>query len=276
MGCNGVVRILLERISVGNNYLKFLEDCVLSWRGSGVAATLISSANKHQIGSRLLYAGGRILTSDFDVDFQEKLLPYVQNAFVSERSQLKTYDAFEVFVEFIKPTVSLFIFGAGADAVPLCDFAKNLGWNVEVLDHRSAFATKERFPKADFVKVFQPNDFAGFMPDGGNYFAVVMTHNYGRDKEIIWRLLNTEARYIGALGPKKRTENILRELAEEGRDFPAGSLPKLYAPVGLDIGADTPEGIALSIVAEIQAVLANRAGGFLRDRNGSIYGRNQT
>lgn len=274
MGCNGVVRILLERVSGENSYLEFLKNCVLSYRGSGIAATLISAHGENQTGARLLFGADIILESDLTADLQAKLLPDLKNIFVSESSQLKTYDDAEVFIELLKPTVSLFIFGAGADAIPLCDFAKNLGWSVEVLDHRPAFATEERFPQADFVNVLPPDKFWGFTPSVGNYFAVVMTHNYEKDKEIIWRLLNTNAKYIGALGPKRRTENILRELEAEGKEFPAENLQKLYAPVGLDIGADTPESIALSIVAEINSVLAGREGGFLKNRQGSIYNRN--
>ena len=97
-----------------------------------------------------------------------------------------------------------------------------------------------------------------------------MTHNYERDRNILRRLLNSKCLYIGALGPKKRTEKLLGEI---GENFSTEQLEKLYAPVGLDIGANSPETIALSIIAEIQSVISNRKGGFLRDRKGSIYAR---
>ncbi len=99
------------------------------------------------------------------------------------------------------------------------------------------------------------------------------THNYAHDHEILKFLLSKKLAYIGALGPKKRTENLLRELRKENAVFDEMQLKKLYAPVGLDIGAANPETIALSIVAEINSVLSNRAGGFLRLRRGSIYDR---
>ena len=98
-----------------------------------------------------------------------------------------------------------------------------------------------------------------------------MTHNYERDREILRRLMHADCHYVGALGPKKRTEKLLGEI---GGSLTESQLAKLHAPVGLDIGADTPETIALAIIAEIQAVLKNREGGFLRRRQGSIYGRN--
>lgn len=96
-----------------------------------------------------------------------------------------------------------------------------------------------------------------------------MTHNYDRDREILRLLVHSECLYIGALGPKKRTEKLLAEIGENFSNFGG----KLHAPVGLDISADSPEAIALSIVAEIQAVLHKRAGGFLRERKGSINNR---
>lgn len=100
--------------------------------------------------------------------------------------------------------------------------------------------------------------------------VVIMTHNYARDRFILPAVMNSEAFYIGALGPKRRTEQLIEEI---GRNFSPELLARLYAPAGLDIGADTPEGIALSIIGEIQSVLKNRDGGHLRNRQGSIYGR---
>lgn len=100
-----------------------------------------------------------------------------------------------------------------------------------------------------------------------------MTHNYERDREILRRVLKRDFAYIGALGPKRRTEQLLQELTDDQEFFTEKQLAKLFAPIGLDIGAATPEAIALAVVAEIQAVLTDRAGGFLRNRRGSIYGR---
>jgi xanthine/CO dehydrogenase XdhC/CoxF family maturation factor len=100
-----------------------------------------------------------------------------------------------------------------------------------------------------------------------------MTHNYLHDKELLKTLLLSPLRYLGLLGPKHRSDRILEELREEGLRLTNAQLGRLYAPVGIDIGADTPEEIALSIIAEIRAVLANRSGGLLRDRIGPIHER---
>jgi xanthine/CO dehydrogenase XdhC/CoxF family maturation factor len=101
---------------------------------------------------------------------------------------------------------------------------------------------------------------------GPDAAVILMTHNFEHDREILRFLLTQNLEYIGALGPKKRTEQLLTELAVQ-------SIPNLHAPIGLDIGAQTPETIALSIVSEIQSVIAGRRGGFLKDRNAPIYDR---
>ena len=100
-----------------------------------------------------------------------------------------------------------------------------------------------------------------------------MTHNYSRDKLILPALFEADLFYLGLLGPRRRTEQLLEEVNSDGSLITPEKLEKLYAPVGLDIGADTPEAIALSIIGEIQSVLTKRKGGHLRDRQGSIYDR---
>ena len=174
--------------------------------------------------------------------------------------------------EFETP-VAVLLFGAGADAVPFVRIASELGWQVTVHDHRTAFLTKERFPAAQKLvlqTVDQPPD--EIITDNRTA-AVIMTHNYSRDRFILPAVLRSDAFYIGALGPKSRTQQLLDEITGNGDVFSDEQLARLFAPVGLDIGADTPESIALSIIGEIQSVLAKRVGGHLRDRQGSIYDR---
>ncbi len=277
MGCRGVIRILLEPISAQSKFREFLETMWLENNSNIIIATVISAADEfsRKIGSKLMCVPPFIFQSDFDVTFQEKILATAEAIYTNEKSRFETIDGTEIFFEFISSPIYLFIFGAGSDAIPLSIIAKNLGWRVFVSDYRPAFAVKDRFPTADSVTIMRSDELGGFTPGKGNYVAVVMYHNYENDKEIICRLLNTNVRYIGALGPKRRTDNILQELKERGETFSDEQLKKLHAPVGLDIGADTPEAIALSIVAEIQAVLGGRTGGYLRERKGSIYGRGE-
>lgn len=166
--------------------------------------------------------------------------------------------------------IAVKLFGAGADAVPFVRIASELGWQVTVHDHRPAFLTAERFPTAHMLVHQLADDELSDLETDDRTAIVLMTHHYERDRYNLSAVLSSEAFYVGALGPKRRTEQLLSEIDQK---FTTEQLARLYAPAGLDIGADTPEGIALSIIGEIQGVLANRNGGNLRDRKGSIYGR---
>ncbi|CAN5329855.1 XdhC/CoxI family protein [soil metagenome] len=178
-----------------------------------------------------------------------------------------------VATENFAPPIAIMLCGAGADAVPLARIAAELGWHVTVHDHRPAFLTDERFPAARQLVLHTVDEPpAPFLADERTA-AVVMTHNYARDRLILPAVLGSGAFFVGCLGPKRRTEQLLEELAASGEQFMSDQLARLYAPIGLDIGADTPESIALSIIAEIQSVLRTRSGGHLRDRQGSIYDR---
>jgi xanthine/CO dehydrogenase XdhC/CoxF family maturation factor len=273
MGCRGIIRILLERPSP--NLIDFFRKLYQS-RQNGLIATLIKpeTETNGQIGNRLLLAAGNIHSSDLSKEITSGILPDCLTACSEKRSKHLTTEVGEFFLEFVSPPISLLVFGAGFDAVPLCETAKILGWHVALIDHRAAFANRERFPKVDEIIISRPENVGEKVTVDENTVAVVMTHNYENDRIILRFLLNSKAVYVGALGPKRRTENVLRELSEAGENFSLQQIEKLYAPVGLDIGADTPESIAVSIIAEIKSVLENREGGFLRERKGSIYNRN--
>ncbi len=277
MGCRGVVRILLETIENADFLFRVFQVCLENrWRQ--LIATLISTDSDLPIGARVFF--DKIEQFDFvnfstDLQFHNKLLDDCEQLFHENNSfTTKNYKSenrnFEFFFENINPPLNVFLFGAGHDAIPLVRFAKELGWRLTVIDHRPAYANPERLPEADEIAVLDIDDLADSTFQDNTSVAVVMTHNYERDRRILPRLLKSDFLYVGALGPKKRTEKIL---AESGEDFSWEQLAKLHAPIGLDIGADTPEAIALAIVAEIQAVLSNRKGGFLRNRVGSIYER---
>lgn len=282
MGCRGVIRILLEPVAEENGLSETFQ-AAYERREPGVIGTLIAadSAFETAIGGRIFYSDSEQFYFKNLPDYLEKLPELREDCLRSltedKISQTKEYRTqqgnFEFFFENIKPPISLLIFGAGADAVPLVAIAENLGWQISVIDHRPAFLTEERFPQAENLILNNSEVFNEKIVLDEQTSAVVMTHNYERDRQILARLLKSSAFYIGALGPKRRTQNLLSELSEAGEKFSAAQLARLYAPVGLDVGADTPEGIALSIAAEIQSVLKQRRGGFLRERQGSIYNR---
>ncbi len=266
MGCRGIVRILLEPVDREGDFFDFLSLC-LNQRTAGNVATLINpSGNDLKVGWRMFENEYKDLPNNSPI---EKTLE-IENLPENAPAIIVNSVVGEVFFEKINPPLNLLLFGAGYDAIPLIDFAKEIGWRVTAIDHRAAFANKERLPKADEIIVSASEDLPDDLFADENSAAVIMTHNYERDRDILRRLLRSKCAYIGALGPKPRTERLLKEI---GENFSADELAKLYAPVGLDIGADTPETIALAIAAEIQAVLAGREAGFLRNRRGSIYGQ---
>jgi xanthine/CO dehydrogenase XdhC/CoxF family maturation factor len=288
LGCNGIVQILIERLEQESpfNPVTFLSEC-LHHRQVGVLATVfhVEGEVKAQVGTRLMVypdrplggaRGDRTLKSNIeDADLVDQIHDDAWKALDNTRSTVKAYPLLagkaEVFIEVIQPPVPLMIFGAGHDAVPLLRLAQELGWYVTVVDNRQADDTQQRFPSADKVILCRPEGISEAVVLDNRTMAVVMTHNYLHDLELLKTLLPSPVRYLGILGPKSRTEKLFQDLQEQGITPTETQLQRLYSPVGLDIGADTPEEIALSIVAEIQAVLANHSGGSLRNKLGPIH-----
>ena len=167
----------------------------------------------------------------------------------------------EACVEDVPAPVALWIVGAGEDSKPLVRMAKALGWSVGLLDHRPAFACPERFPEADAVRSGHPATLLPSLPLDARSAVVLMTHHYAKDLEALRLLLPSAAGYLGLMGSRRRSAQLLAELAAEGLRADA----RLHAPVGLDLGATDPEGIALAILAEIQADLAGRRATPLRE-----------
>ena len=184
-----------------------------------------------------------------------------------------THGKASVLIEPLLPPIALYIFGAGYDAVPLAHLASELGWRVTVADHRPSYARAERFPQAREVLLAQP----GHPPDGlafdSRSVAVIMSHNYLQDQALLQGLIGAPLAYLGVLGPHQRTLRLLADLQKEGVAPTNAQLERIFSPVGLDIGAETAEEIALSILGEIQAVLTGRQGGKLRDHSGPIHDR---
>ncbi len=177
-----------------------------------------------------------------------------------------------VFHQTVPPPQALVIFGAGDDAQPLVSFAKELGWQVTIVDPRPAFATPERFPAADAVIVARPEEAPARLALGADTLAVIMTHHYRHDLPLLRALLPRPLAYLGLLGPKKRTEKILSDLVADGLVLTPAMRARLHAPVGLDLGADNPGEVALAILAEMKASLTGRDGRPLRERALPIHG----
>jgi xanthine dehydrogenase accessory factor len=186
------------------------------------------------------------------------------------RNRLLTLDdGSKVFAEWYGPPPRLFVYGAVDTAEAMCRGAKLLGWHAIVADARGKFATRERIPSADELIVEWPAEaFAQVRPDHQTAI-VVLTHDDKFDEPALIGALETEAFYIGALGSRRNQERRRERLLEAGLE--EVSLERIMGPCGLDVGADTQEETALSILAEILAVRGEREGGFLRDAKKRIH-----
>jgi xanthine dehydrogenase accessory factor len=280
LGCNGTVHILFERTCAAKPSLAVQ---VLQWvqthsRPAALATVIVSSVEAQvAIGDRLA------ITADPDVEqwnaalgdraLSQAIIADLQAILSTEKSAIGHYDvgsgAVEVLLEYIAAPRRLVIFGAGHDAVPLVSMARLQGWHTIVIDARSHFARPERFVDADQVFTLPLQPYAGMQALIDDAAVVVMTHSLSQDRHWLSQVLNLKPRYIGQLGPRSRTERLLDEMAEQARALPA--FAKLHFPVGLDLGGDTPHSVALSILAEINAVLNQRQGGMLKYRQASIH-----
>jgi xanthine/CO dehydrogenase XdhC/CoxF family maturation factor len=276
IGCNGVIQVLIERLDRSLNPLHFIQQC-FGKRQRGVIATVfnVKGSSDLAIGARLMLASdGSIITDIEEPNLLQNLICDAKAVLHTQRSSINKYQfpcgSLEAFIEVIDPPTPLIIFGAGRDAIPVVQFAKALGWHVTVVDCRANEATRDRFFMADNVILTRREIIDRQIDIDRDTVAVVMTHNYFDDLEILKMLLPSSVKYIGILGAKQRTKEILGQLHHSKEH-----LERLYFPVGVDIGAETPQEIAIAIIAEIQAVLSNRCGGMLKDRNGSIHQKHE-
>ncbi|MDQ2711071.1 MAG: XdhC family protein [Acidobacteriota bacterium] len=263
LGCNGVIHVLLERIVSGPSILSVLEK-VKEVRRAATVAHILRPATA--VGQRLVIDVDGNLSHDIAIPELARILVEGYNSGSNEHLQaLELPPGVEAFLENLTPPVHLLVFGAGDDAVSLTQLAKYLGWQVSVLDGRSHYARKEKFPLADHVWVRKAGSPAP--PIDPWTVAVIMTHSFSQDLDVLQTLASQPLRYLGLLGPRKRTDQLVAEAGLDGTEISSS----LHTPVGLDIGADGPEQVALSVTAEIQSVLNGRVGGFLSNRNGPIH-----
>lgn len=279
LGCKGVITILIEPLGTtraGVDFIGFAGKC-LEERTPGMAATVVRSDGQVRPGSRVLLRNNAQLSDIDDRTVEDAIVAAMRKQ--SDDAALldlplKKGSAL-VFLERIEPPTPLVVFGAGHDAMPVVRLAKDLGWHVTLVDHRPAYATVERFPDVDTIVIGSRTDAASKLALDGDTLALVMTHNYLRDLEWLEMLLPSPVRYLGLLGPRRRTDQLLADLGEKGSAPSAEALERLYAPVGLDIGSEGPAEVALSILAEMQAVMTRHRGGHLRARKRPIHQREE-
>ncbi len=242
LGCNGAIELFVEPTAGA------LESVAALRTGEGTC--LVIPLTGADAGSHLLETDGAAAAALRDGS------PTVLEA-----------NGERIYYEPLLPPLRLLVCGAGHDAIPLVRLAAELGWRVVVVDVRHALLTPERFPgAAEFASPDPASAAESLVPDERTA-VILMSHNYLRDIAYLRSFLGCSLAYLGVLGPRARTEQMLAEIGAPE------AIGQLHAPAGLDIGAEGAEEVAHAIVAEILAVLHDRRGEPLRDRSAPIHDR---
>lgn len=274
LGCNGVIDVLFTPIVAERPNPVALLERVADARVPRVLLTITDGgAQKELLGTVLLYEDDASLLQTFPIPaIAPHVLQQTKESLAQMTSQTASFQSedktVQVFIEVLRPATRLVIFGGNYDIYPLVRIASELGWHTTVVMNTTK-ADKSLFTTASKVLHYKGNE----TPEIDNHTAVVlMAHDLVTDQQNLQQVLQTNAAYIGLLGPKKRTLKMVDALSTEGIAITANDEQRIYSPAGLDIGATTPEAIALSIVAEITSHFAGRPGTPLRLKQGTIHG----
>ncbi len=256
LGCEGAMRILLKRLGPEDDYqpFTFIANRIANHTPGATAFVLESNDRRFPIGHAWHSEMKPAAPEEASV-IERCRSRAVQGGFETMRLDSNGRQV-EAFISALDLPARLLILGAGPDAVPVVEIASLLGWQITIGDHRPAYLDPARFP--DGIRLLELRSGLPLLelPAGKFDAAVIMSHHLESDARYLRALASSEVPYIGLLGPPARRRRLLADLGEE-----SGRLgDRLYGPVGLDIGARTPETIAVAIVAEIQAFLAGRPG----------------
>jgi xanthine/CO dehydrogenase XdhC/CoxF family maturation factor len=276
LGCQGRIEILIEPVLPNQSWpLAELAEAILCRRRAAAVATIYrgeESGVKWTGRMLVLFPGDEWRGWGLDLATVPGLRDHLAQVLTARRARAQACaisgGKVEILLERIAPPLPLVVFGGGHDVPPLVRLARELGHRVTVVDRRVAFAEPQRFPGADQVIHARPAEVLARLPIDEGSAVVIMNHHYETDAELLGILLGTPVAYLGMLGPRKRTGKILQELRDAGLQVTEAQMEKLHAPAGLDLGSENPEQIALSILAEIQAMLAGRSAVNLRASGG--------
>lgn len=259
VGCNGLLRVFLQPLQAGRHYQPFaaIADALTGTDGAGVATVVASEDAAFPLGATVVarassHAGFDIADAAAAAQLAEQNRAIVD----AGGSALVTEESVTVLHAPLKPIPKLLVLGAGLDAVPLVAMAAELGWFVTVADHRPAYVARDGFERALHTLLVDPSALERSLRLHEFDAIVVMSHHLSTDRKYLAQLADVETGYLGVLGPRARRDRLLDELGDRGAALRA----RLRGPVGLDLGADSPESIALSILAELQITLSGARG----------------
>ena len=262
LGCEGAVDVFVQ--AAGPELVSGAGLRVRESIGAGAPLAVCTVVEGEAAGRSVVLAGGKLSGTTGAPEVDRAAAERAAQLLETGESRLDQLAGRSVFLDVLRPPPALVVFGAGDDARPLAALAATAGFEVTVVDHRRAFLTPERFPPPARLLLRRAGDGLDGLALGRRHFAVVQTHALQHDRDWLTALLAQPLAYLGLLGPRTRKDQILRQLGAAEPD-------KLFAPVGLDLAADGPEQVAVSIVAEMLAVNAGREPVHLRARQGGIH-----
>lgn len=261
IGCNGMLGVLLQRLESGRDYQPFrrIAQCQFGHDPAVLALVVDSEVADLPLGASLVLTAQDSEAWQIPAALRGGIESQCRELLHAEDAELRAptseTGAFTVLYAPIRRIPRLLLLGAGPDAVPLVRIARELGWITVIADHRPARINHPDFSLADETLEIEPGSLADSLILDEFDAAVIMSHHLETDRLYLSQLASSTLPYIGLLGPSARRERLLAELGARRTEIEA----RLHGPVGLDIGADSPESIALSILAEIQSQIATRA-----------------
>lgn len=263
LSCGGTIEVFAETLTPA---------LPLPYQGEGAGggetlcavATIVGGATN--VGAKMVvYPDGRTSGDLGNAGLNAEVVRDAQQAMQLESSENRVYAKGEVFIDVFAPKPRLIVFGGVHTAIPLTQFAQALGFRVTIVDGRSRFATRERFPSADEIIVAWPDEAIARMKVDSSTYVAILTHDPKFDIPALKALSTTNPRYIGSMGSRETRKQHFAELRAAG--VSDQFLARVHGPIGLDLGARTPEEMALAILAEIVAVRYGRSGGVLAGEN---------
>jgi xanthine dehydrogenase accessory factor len=280
LACGGSIEVLIEpsgtsspqpsSTAVGEGDLRAISDLVRHEVPVAIGTVIRPES---MVGRRVWFARGEIHGSFGDNALDGAFVASAERLLRSGQAKAQTArdatgNEVELFVDTYPAPPTLLIFGGVHVGIPLTKYAKILGYRVQVIDPRGVFATRERFAEADDLLIERPEDYLARTEINENTYVVVLTHDPKFDEPVLKHVLNTRASYVGAIGSRKTNQDRMARLETEGvsREL----LARIHSPIGLDIGSQVPEEIALAIMAEVVAARYGKAGTPLRETAGAF------
>lgn len=271
LGCNGTIRVLIEPVHRDDpqNPVTLLKQAEQE-KSPVMLITQFSLNDRRDAcqGTKLLVKKNQAISKNIS----DKMSYDLKKAFDLQHSLFINEDDMAAFLEYLLPEISLVIAGAGNDVMPVVQMAEWMGWKTILIDGRPHYANVQRFARCQ-VMIAAPENIFFDKVINNRSACLLMSHNYHYDKAMLRQLSKYPVPYIGMLGPKKKKERMLHELKAEGIVFSPEQLSRIHSPAGLDIGAETPEEIACSIIAEINMFFSGGTGKPLRSFPGKIHRR---